>query len=218
MMPEDQLRQFSAHEIRSLIAYLATDKQIPMLATAENALDIFNGKDLSQWKGDAAIWSVEAGELVGKSKGLEHNAFLISDLVVEDFHLTLDILLVRNEGNSGIQFRSQPTNEGVKGYQADVGPGWWGKLYEEEGRGLLWDKAHEDHVLSGDWNRYEIRAVGNKLQTWINGKPCVDIEDAAGAKRGIIAFQVHSGGPTEVRFKNIDLKVLTSSSDKPKTP
>ena len=29
----------------------------------------------------------------------------------------------------------------MKGYQADVGPGWWGKLYEENGRGLLWDEV-----------------------------------------------------------------------------
>ncbi len=49
------------------------------------------------------------------------------------FRLKLEIKLIDNQGNSGIQFRSQPQEHGILGYQADVGPGWWGKLYEEEG-------------------------------------------------------------------------------------
>ena len=53
----------------------------------------------------------------------------------------------------------------MKGDQADVGAGWWGKLYEENGRGLLWDKSGEAHVKLGDWNTYEIVAVGSKIRT-----------------------------------------------------
>ena len=208
MMPEDQLRPFSAHEIRSLVAYLGADRQYPVLATADNVSDFYNGKDLSQWSGDAGLWTVQAGEIVGKSEGLDRNAFLVSNFTVQDFQLSIDILLVGNEGNSGIQFRSQKTKEGVMGYQADVGPGWWGKLYEEEGRGLLWDKSSEQLVKEGDWNRYEIRAVGSKIQTLINGQPCVELDDPKGGKRGIIALQLHSGGATEVRFRNMVLTVL----------
>ena len=79
---------------------------------------------------------------------------------------------------------------------------------EEEGRALLWDKSGESHVKNGDWNQYEVRAQGSKIQTWINGQLCVDLDDPNGAKRGIIALQLHSGGPTEVRFRNLELKVL----------
>ena len=47
--------------------------------------------------------------------------------------------LTPNAGNSGVQFRGQNLPHGeVKGYQADIGKGWWGKLYEEHGRALLW--------------------------------------------------------------------------------
>lgn len=208
MMPEDQLRPFSAHEIRSLVAYLGSDRQLPLLASVDNVSDFFNGKDLSQWSGDRSLWSVQEGELVGQTKGLEHNAFIVSNIAVQDFQLTLEVMLVGNEGNSGIQFRSQKTNDGVMGYQADIGPGWWGKLYEEEGRGLLWDKSAEGVVKTGQWNRYEIRAVGSKIQTSINGELCVDLDDPKGAGRGIIALQLHSGGATEVRFRNMVLTVL----------
>ena len=107
-----------------------------------------------------------------------------------------------------MQFRSEAQAGGsVKGYQADAGPGWWGKLYEEHGRALLWSVSGEAHLHSGEWNRYEITAVGSRLQTKLNGKMCVDLADPAGARRGIFALQLHSGGPTEVRFRNFQLEL-----------
>ena len=36
---------------------------------------------------------------------------------------------------------------------------------------------------------------------------CVDIDDPAGARRGIFAIQLHAGGPTEVRVKDIKLEI-----------
>ena len=36
----------------------------------------------------------------------------------------------------------------------------------------------------------------------------MQLTDAQGAKRGIIALQLHSGGKTEVRFRNLRLVVL----------
>jgi putative membrane-bound dehydrogenase-like protein len=208
MMPEDQLKLFSKHEIRSLIAYLGSDRQLPILATAANAPEFFNGKNLSYWRGNEKLWSVEGTEIVGKTTGLAKNEFLVSEFSAGDFHLKLEVKLIGNAGNSGIQFRSQQTAEGMMGYQADIGPGWWGKLYEEEGRALLWDKSGEAHVKNGEWNVYEVKAQGSKIQTWINGQLCVDLDDPKGAKRGVMALQLHSGGPTEVRFRNVEMKVL----------
>jgi hypothetical protein len=80
-------------------------------------------------------------------------------------------------------------------------------LYEEHGRALLWDKSGEAHVKAEDWNNYEIVAVGTKIKTAINGKACVDLDDPKGARQGIIAFQLHAGGPMEVRFKDFQLEL-----------
>jgi hypothetical protein len=206
MMPDDQLAQFSDHERRSLIAYLRGKSQTPLRATVENASLLFNGKDLSGWTGNPELWSVVNGELVGKTSGLKENEFLVSDLTAGDFKLSVEVLLAGNQGNSGIQFRSVAREGGsVEGYQADVGEGWWGKLYEEHGRELLWDKSGEVHVKNGQWNTYVIEAVGAKISTSINGKPCVDLEDPQGRRDGVFALQLHSGGPTEVRFRNLQL-------------
>ncbi len=210
MMPDDQLRQFSEEEVVALLAYLASPVQTPIAATERNASLFFNGQDLTGWVGNGSLWSVENGEIVGKSTGLGHNEFLISELSAGDFHLKLEVKLVGNEGNSGIQFRSVKTDEGMRGYQADVGAGWWGKLYEEEGRALLWPQSGEQHVKHGEWNTYEILAKGSKVQTRINGQLCVDLDDPAGANSGVFGLQLHSGGPTEVRFRNLVLTVLPS--------
>jgi putative membrane-bound dehydrogenase-like protein len=222
MMPENQLPQFSPHEVRSLVAYLASPGQTPLLATRDNVGNFFNGKDLSGWIGDEKLWSVENGEIVGRTTGLKKNEFLISELSAGDFRLSVDVLLKDNAGNSGIQFRSEPIANGLaKGYQADIGVGWWGKLYEEHGRELLWEKSGESHVKPGEWNHYEVLAVGSRIRTWINGQPCVDLDDPFPAhplgdgrgaglplRRGILAFQLHSGGPTDVRFRSLKLSLI----------
>jgi putative heme-binding domain-containing protein len=211
LMPEDQWKNLTDHEIRSLVAYLASPGQVPLIANAENAAAFFNGKDLTGWIGDRALWSVEGGQIVGKTGGLEHNAFLMSELSASDFRLVLEVKLVDDAGNSGIQFRTEPLADGeMKGPQADVGPGWWGKLYEENGRGLLWDMSAETHVRKGDWNTYEVEAIGSKVRTWINGQLAVDLDDAQLARQGVFALQLHSGGPTEVRFRNLKLEPIGS--------
>ena len=117
--------------------------------------------------------------------------------------------LVGDAGNSGIQFRSRAEDGQVSGYQADIGEGWWGKLYEEHDRGLLGELAEGGGIVrAGQWNRYEIVAQGDHIQTFINGKKCIDLRDPEGAKQGILALQLHSGGPTEIRFRNLRLELI----------
>ena len=216
MMPDDLWKPLSEHEVRSLVAYLASPEQVPALLTSENAQNFFNGRDLAGWLGDDSLWSVENGEIVGRTEGLAKNEFLRSDLAAEDFRLSLDVKLVDNRGNSGIQFRSEALPDGeMRGYQADIGAGWWGKLYEENRRGLLVDKSGEQFVKAGEWNHYEISAVGNRIRTWINGQLCADFQDTSGVPRGIFALQLHSGGATEVRFKNLKLEPVTEGEASP---
>jgi putative heme-binding domain-containing protein len=209
MMPEGLLANMTGDEVRDLAAYLRGKSQVPLLATLDTAALFFNGKDLSYWDGDPALWSVEKGELVGKSTGLRRNEFIRSQLLLSDFRLVVKVKLVPNNGNSGIQFRSEVLPNGLmKGCQADVGVGWWGKLYEEHARGLLWDKSGEAHVKAGDWNTYEVLAVGSKVRTAINGKLCVDMDDAQFARSGVIGFQLHSGAiPFEVRYRDFELEL-----------
>ena len=209
MMPEGLLLPLSDQEVRDLIIYLRQPSQVPLYATAETAVQFFNGKDLANWTGDPEVWRVDKGEIVGQSAtGLKHNEFLKSHFVLGDFRLVCDVKLTPNAANSGIQFRSEPFEAfEMRGCQADVGEGWWGKIYEENGRALLVTRPGDAFVRTNDWNTYEIVAVGNRIRTALNGHLCADLDDPKIARSGIIGLQVHSGGPTEVRFRNLQLEL-----------
>jgi hypothetical protein len=68
--------------------------------------------------------------------------------------------------------------------------------------------AGEKIVKVDDWNEYEIIAEGSRVKTILNGKPCVDLDDPMLSRRGIFGLQIHSGGPMEVRFKDLKFEVL----------
>ncbi|MCY3001956.1 MAG: DUF1080 domain-containing protein [Planctomycetota bacterium] len=207
-MPEGLLDTLQPEEIVNLIAYLQGASQANLRATPLNTGRLFDGETLAHWRFAGDVWKAEGGEIVGRGE-LARNSFLASELELGDFTLEFEVKLVGDEGNSGVQFRSAVHDDGeVAGYQADIGPGWWGKLYEEHGRAVLWDKSGEAHVKKGEWNRYEIEAKGSRIVTRINGETCVDLDDPTGARRGVIALQLHSGPMTEVRFRNFRLQVL----------
>ena len=51
-----------------------------------------------------------------------------------------------------------------------------------------------------------LSAVQRRDQSLVGGDqaPC----DPQGARRGVFALQLHSGGPTEVRYRNLRLEVI----------
>jgi hypothetical protein len=171
----------------------------------------FNGKDLTGWDGIAALWSVKDGAIVGDTspKGLTFNTFLCSKKKYGDFELQCQIRLKNNSGNSGIQIRSElidPQKFVVKGPQADVGAGYWGSLYGERFGGMMKEAPREEvnKVLKkNDFNDYYIKCVGKHVTIRVNGVTTVDQEFAKLPAEGIIALQLHAGGPMEVTFRNI---------------
>lgn len=166
----------------------------------------FNGKDLTGWSAaDMNYWSVKNGIIVGNAtQKVDKNKFLWSSVKVADFYLSLDVKLDPDDCNAGIQFRSQKADASGQalGYQADMGKDVWARLYHEHGRQKLdWSDRGEKAVKRGQWNHYEILAVGDRIWTAINGKLAVAIKDAGGDASGYIALQIHSGNPQTVSYK-----------------
>ncbi len=63
----------------------------------------------------------------------------------------------------------------------------------------------------GEWNDFVVIANGNRLQHYLNGKLTADVTDTdatLGAKDGVIAFQLPTGPPMTVQFKDVQLKTL----------
>lgn len=170
-----------------------------------------------------------------KENPLKQNTFLIwRSGKPGDFELKLDYRI--NSTNSGVQYRSAELPEigrwVLKGYQADIdfANQFTGQLYEERGRGFLALRGQVTQLQKGkkqliaslrsgdelkalikvnDWNQLHIIARGNHLTHILNGHLMAVVidDDAAGhAMGGLIGFQMHTGPPMKVEYRNIWLK------------
>jgi hypothetical protein len=182
---------------------------------AEDTGSTFLDKELSGWEGlIKEYWSYKDGALVGNSpKGLKFNTFLCSKKKYKDFELSFKVRLKDGTGNSGVQIRSKIADTkvfAVAGPQCDIGGMFWGSLYGERFGGMMKDasKVAKDAVKPKEFNDYHIKCVGKKVTIKLNGVTTVDEEFAKMPDEGIIAFQLHSGGPMEVTYKDIKFKEL----------
>ena len=181
---------------------------------------IFDGKSFAGWEGDLKIFRIQDGAIVGGSlkDKIARNEFLCTKKTYGDFELRLKFKLLGGENaNAGVQFRTKriPNDSEVIGYQADMGQGWWGALYDESRRKKVLvgpDQAKmKDVVKIGDWNDYVIRAEGKHIQLWVNGVQTVDYMEADPQVEaaGVIAVQIHAGPPSEAWYKDITIVDLT---------
>ena len=185
-------------------------------ASTAGFVPLFNGKDLAGWEGDSRLWSAKDGMLVGESPGVEENNFLATEASYSDFVLSFSVRLLKDSGNSGVQFRSVrvPGHE-MSGYQADIGPGYWACLYDESRRNRVLVPAAPEALAvlrKGNWNEYQIRAVGGEITLTLNGVLSAKYreDDPAIARDGRIAVQIHAGGPMKVEFKDVLIRDLTA--------
>ena len=122
----------------------------------------------------------------------------------------------------------------LKGYQADIDfdNRWTGQVYEERGRGFLAVRGQAVHVPEGgrpriignlqqspdelkalikvnDWNQLHLIARGNTIMQILNGAVTsivVDDDTKNRAAAGLIGFQIHTGAPMKIEFRNVWLK------------
>ncbi len=203
-----------------LVVSLPFDSPYAQATKDPKPVAIFDGKTFEGWEGDLKIFRIEDGAIVGGSlrDKIARNEFLCTRKTYGDFELRLKVKLLGGDAaNAGIQFRTKriPNNYEVSGYQADVGIGWWGALYDESRRNKVLtgpDQAKMKGVVKdGEWNDYVIRAEGKHIQLWVNGVQTVDyIEgDPTIETAGVVCPQIHAGPPSEAWYKDITLVDLT---------
>jgi hypothetical protein len=207
--------------MKSLIALAFAASLVPSFALP---IPLADGKTFNGWIGDTnKTWRIDtnSGAFVGGSltAKVPRNEFLRTDKQFTNFILKLKFKLEGTNGfiNGGVQIRSQPatkpTNEMV-GYQCDIGPGWWGALYDESRRNKVLIKpdaaAVEKAVKPGEWNEYLIRARGKTVETAINGVPMIKYTEADDSlpQYGYIGLQVHGDGAALVSYKDISIQIL----------
>ncbi len=174
--------------------------------SAQEFQTLFNGKDLSGWKGKDGLWRVENGTIVGETKAdapIPANTFLIwQGGQVEDFEFSCQVKFTGN--NSGVQYRSkvfgEPDDLALSGYQADLHPKqeFFGMLYGEKygKRGIIATRGQKVNakgdkklvevtgevgdgaeLKSEEWNTLRIVAVGNRMIHLVNDVVTVDVTE-----------------------------------------
>ena len=170
-------------------------------------VSLFNGKDLTGWRGDAKFWSVQDGCITGTTPqgGIAENNFLIwTGGEPAEFDLKLSYKL--EGGNSGIYFHSKERAPGSKaemlvGPQADFSADhvWTGVVMEyllreklaERGRKVLYTGSGERKdagsvgdpkellkvVRDNDWNDYHVIVRNNLIVLRINDVVMSEVRD-----------------------------------------
>ncbi|MGL4551740.1 MAG: 3-keto-disaccharide hydrolase, partial [Gemmataceae bacterium] len=193
----------------------------PPLVAADKPATLFNGKDFAGWDGDTKnTWRIEDGVIVGGSltDRVPRNEFLCTKKTFGDFELKVEFKLLgdRKSVNAGVQFRTRriPMHHEVSGYQADIGQGYWGALYDESRRNKVLaapaKAAVEKVIKHDDWNQYTVRAEGPRVRLWLNGTLTVDYteDDPKVERDGVIGLQVHGGAKAQVFYRNVTIREL----------
>lgn len=180
-----------------------------MALTPEALLD----KETSSLEDISKHWSIDGDELVNDGKGL----YLSTKKNYADFELLLEYKTVA-KADSGIYLRGIPQVQ-IWDYTKEGGK--W-NIGADKGSGGLWNNskgaAGKDPVVLadrpfGEWNKFRIIMVGERVTIWLNGKMVVDharLENFFNRKgpvpqAGPIQLQTHGG---EIRWRNIFIREI----------
>jgi hypothetical protein len=188
-------------------------------APADKPARLFDGKTFAGWEGNLKHFRIEDGAIVGGTlkERIPRNEFLCTKRDYADFTLSLKFKVLGEGANAGIQFRTRriPNHHEVIGYQADLGEGYYGALYDESRRKVILAKPDVNELNKvlkrGEWNEYVIHAEGRRIRLSINGQQTVDYTepDEKLEQTGCICLQVHGGPPSEAWYKDIVLTPIT---------
>lgn len=152
-----------------------------------------------EWHGDAR-WKVEDGVLKSDGGGY---GWLGTTSTFGDFELTLEFRTPA-DGNSGVFLRSD--RRGLPhqtGYELQI----FNRQPEGYSTGSLvyYAKAQPAQFIGGQWNRYHVRAVGDRFVVRLNDREVLDVNDSSHAA-GVIGLQYNEDKPIE--YRNIKLRPI----------
>ena len=220
MKPAIKIRPLSSFAMVLLCVWSACAQQAHTTDQPAQATLLFDGKTLNGWKpvdpADSHYWTVADSFLTGGDgvTNVPKNTYLQTEQEYGDFEFRCLFRLSGDQAtgfiNSGIQYRSHIEGKDIIGYQADIGDGHWGDIYDEHRRALLvsGDLSTLQHLINkGDWNSYIVRVRGNHHELYINGvKTCDYIEsDPNIPVKGVIAFQLHGGGAAKIQIRDVTI-------------
>ena len=168
---------------------------------------------MNDWNATKDYWKLEDGVLHGDYNGGEKHNYSYTKTEYKNFELNALVRMSGKDANSGVCIRIKPTDpDNVPGYQVDMGPGYWGCLWEERKAGMVQKYPAElaaKLVKENDWNHYYIIAQDHHIRAWLNGVKTIDTVHAGGFSEGSIGFQLcHGDKRTVLDVKTLSLRKL----------
>ena len=168
---------------------------------------------LDDWNLEKQNWQFNNGILHGDYNGGKFHSYAYTKTTYTNFELQAVVRMSGKDANSGVCIRIHPTDfDNAPGYQVDMGPGYWGCLWEER-RAEMVQKYPTDLadklVRANDWNHYYIIARDHHIQAWLNGVKTIDTVHVNGFSEGAIGVQLcHGDKHTIVDVKTLALRIL----------
>ena len=209
------------------VACAAVSLPSPLRADSlPGAVALFDGLSFAGWNGDTERqWRIEDGAIVAGDgrRAAPRNEFLATEREFEDFELRYEYRIDGiDKPNAGVQFRSRriPDHHEVIGYQADIGPGITGALYDESRRRKFLvtppERVQQEAIARSKdgWHTCVVRCEGPRIRIAVNGVETVDYTEADPAigRRGMIALQIHGGMVGTIRYRNIVVREIDAKN------
>lgn len=207
--------------------------------TGSGVINLLEGGTLNAWKVPSRHWYLEEERIIGNTdpEKLETPEWLYTKEKFGDFEFTCELKLTGdNRRNTGIYYRVNiikfESKNGNKSYEAPSGyefdaafhspgkinfRGTLGDWYARPSLRVFPDPEIINNVYKPEaWNRMTIRAVGNRLEYWLNGIKIMDYtdNDPKGSRKGFIGFQIHDGSVMKVECRNIRVLPLEHQAER----
>lgn len=191
------------------------------LPNEEQAIYLFNGKDLQGWRGIDEFFSVEEGKIRAANDGVvAASTYLFTEREVRNFRLLLEVKQTLGEGYSTMHSAVAACGEQVTDKGGDFGHKGpllmfchdWG-IWEAGGRGRVFPPQKKGPISNakyekkGEWNQLEILVLGDHVRMVANGKLIVDHRyKPKTLRKGPIGLQLHRNDqPQEYHFRGVVL-------------
>lgn len=177
---------------------------------------LFNGKDLTGWEiWGTEKWSVDNGTILGESGPDKEDGFLMTKGTYTDFHAVLRFKCETNT-NSGFFYHTTIPEDisKISFIQVEIDNSFGrhtGGLHGSATSWIVWPAPEKEFALRPfEWNQLLVKVEGKRVRTYLNGVEMVDFTyPKPKVSEGVLALQIHPGGGTRVRFKDIWVKDLS---------